>query len=158
MVEHARGFLSGISLRAFSVDDEGKFLVALNEQTQKLADGFPLAGRGNWGAARKSLNIFLRDCIYSRYLSEHFALVEIEPWLEVPLDSNVYAGLRAENGNQNGLERWRGVRGLTPDLSGKLQSCALSIAQKYGVARVHLDVLYYRRDQVDRLAKRALAT
>jgi hypothetical protein len=43
----------------------------------------------NWGAARKALNLFLRDCLYNKYLSEKYDLGNLEAWMEMPLDSVV---------------------------------------------------------------------
>jgi hypothetical protein len=74
MVAHARKFLRSVDLRIFSVTTIEQFGSVLEAQTKLLADGFPSGGKGNWGAARKSLNIFLRDVLYCRPLCEHFNL------------------------------------------------------------------------------------
>ena len=37
------------------------------------------------GAARKAINLFLRDALYNRYLNRRFALSWIQAWIEVPL-------------------------------------------------------------------------
>lgn len=157
MVDHARKYLYGINLQNFCVEEERLFVEVLDEHSCSLAKGFPGRGKGNWGAARKSLNIFLRDCVYNRHLAAHFDLAKIEPWLEVPLDSNVYAGLKDDNISGERLGRWRGVSGLTRELSNELQACASAIADKYNVLRVHLDVLYYRRGEQERLRKQVAA-
>jgi hypothetical protein len=144
MVDHARRHLSHINLREFSTQTPENFLKILDQQTIALKEGFPGNGRGNWGAARKSLNIFLRDVVYSRHLCNKFELAQIEPWLEVPLDSHVYAGLRAESNEHNSILRWPGVRNLTNEFSTALQDIAKTVAEGRGISRVHLDIFYWR--------------
>ncbi|MFM0561434.1 hypothetical protein [Paraburkholderia sediminicola] len=152
MVAQARKFLRKVDLRRFSVATLDQFMDVLEEHTGLLADEFPGKGRGNWGAARKSLNIFLRDVLYSRYLCEYYKLAVLEPWLEVPLDSNVHKGLLSDVDNPKTMVPWPGVKALTAEVSSELQSVALSVAKSLDVARVHLDVRYWRRDAVDELA------
>lgn len=152
MVGHARAFLRKVDLKTFSVSTAEQFADILNTQTNLLAAGFPGAGKGNWGAARKSLNIFLRDVLYCRPLCEHFDLARLEPWLEVPLDSNVYAGLVEDSDNPSSVPAWSGVKALTPKRSADFQSIASVIASAFGVARVHLDIRYWRKDAIDALA------
>jgi len=152
MVAHARSFLRAIDLGAFSSTTQKQFARLLDSQTKRLANGFPGDGRGNWGAARKSMNIFLRDVVYCRPLCEHYRLVAIEPWLEVPLDSNVYDGLVSDWEDPGVVPPWPGVRALTPSTSRVLQRIATAIAESMGTARVHLDVRYWRRGEMDALA------
>lgn len=151
MVAHARQYLRGVKLQKFAAPTAEQFATELDALTRSLADGFPAEGRGNWGAARKSLNIFLRDVVYCRPLCEHFKLAPVEPWLEVPLDSNVYKGLLSDSREPNSVPPWPGVKRLTPEASANFQKIAASIAQSLGVARVHLDVRYWRREAIDAL-------
>lgn len=58
MVEAARSHLFNLELRDFSVGSEAEFQAVSNRETVKLAKAFSSGGSGNWGAARKSLNIF----------------------------------------------------------------------------------------------------
>lgn len=150
VVVAARRFLRKVDLRLFSVDTNEQFLSVLDTQTLLLASQFPDGGRGNWGAARKSLNIFLRDVFYCRPLCEHYKLDGLEPWLEVPLDSNVYLGLMSDI--TKAYTPWPGVKALTPADSAELQSTAFAVAKSFGVARVHLDVRYWRKTAFDELA------
>lgn len=152
MVAHARIFLRKVDLKTFSVATAEQFSDVLNTQTDLLAAGFPGAGKGNWGAARKSINIFLRDALYCRPLSDHFNLIGLEPWLEVPLDSNVYAGLVEDSDNPRTVPAWPGVKALTPKRSADFQDIASVIASSLGVARVHLDIRYWRKEAIDALA------
>lgn len=149
MVAEARQFLSEVDLRLFAVDNEKEFLALLDKHTALLASRFPHGGQGNWGAARKSINIFLRDVLYCRPLCEHYKLTNIEKWLEVPLDSNVHDGLL--NDTSNAIARWPGVKRLTPTISAQLQVAAYNVAKYLGVSRVHLDVRYWRKAALDEL-------
>jgi hypothetical protein len=45
------------------------------------------AGAKNWGAARKALNLVLRDILYNQYLQREYGFNRIGKWLELPLDS-----------------------------------------------------------------------
>jgi hypothetical protein len=152
MVAKARQFLRGIDLHQFSVATSEQFLNVLEEQTKRLASEFPGKGKGNWGAARKSLNIFLRDVLYCKLLCEYYKLANLEPWLEVPLDSNVYDGLLSDASSPKAVASWPGVKALNPKVSADLQKSASAIAKSLGVARVHLDVRYWRRAAFDELA------
>jgi hypothetical protein len=149
MVFEARRFLRNIDLNLFSVGGSEQFTGVLDMQTNLLARRFPDGGRGNWGAARKSLNIFLRDVFYCRPLCEHYKLAVIEPWLEVPLDSNVHEGLLSDATST--VVPWPGVKALTPAVSSQRQGIAAVIAKSLGVARVHLDVRYWRKAALDEL-------
>jgi hypothetical protein len=149
MVAEARRFLRNVDLKLFSVRSSKQFMAVLDEQTIQLAQQFPDGGRGNWGAARKSLNIFLRDVFYCRPLCEHYKLAALKPWLEVPLDSNVHAGLLSDATND--VVSWPGVKALDAEVSSRLQSTALAVAKSLGVARVHLDVRYWRKAALDEL-------
>ncbi|MNL21809.1 hypothetical protein D3C87_1431170 [compost metagenome] len=53
--------------------------------------------------------------------------------------------------NPDALPAWPGVKRLTPEVSAKLQNAALQIANSLDVARVHLDVRYWRKGLVDEL-------
>lgn len=146
MVAHARKFLGGIDLSKFSAPSIKEFTEQLDKETNSLANSFPSEGEGNWGAARKSINIFLRDVLYSRHLCEHFNLARIEPWLEVPLDSYVYKGLSLDS--KEALPKWPRIKKLDSEVSGKLQNIATNIAKSLGVSRIHLDVRYWRSEKI----------
>lgn len=146
MVAHARKFLGGIDLSKFSALSIKEFAQQLDKETNFLANSFPSEGEGNWGAARKSINIFLRDVLYSRHLCEHFNLAHIEPWLEIPLDSDVYKGLSLDS--KETLPKWPRIKKLDSEVSGKLQNVAKKIAKSLGVSRIHLDVRYWRSEKI----------
>lgn len=153
MVSAARVHLFNLDLCDFSVGSEAEFQSVLNRETVKLAKAFPVGGRGNWGAARKSLNIFLRDVVYNRMLSEHFALVRIHSWLELPMDSHCYNGLVLDT-PQKKLGKWPGVKHLNVDENAAFQVIARDIATNLGVARCDLDALYWRKGVIETMIDR----
>ena len=144
VVEAARKFLSELDPRDFVVSRERRFMARLDEATAALQAQFPRGAR-NWGGARKSINIFLRDVLYCSYLSTAYRMDDIRLWLELPLDKYVAEGLREANPM---LPRWAGVKHLTPKANTVFQTSAIAIAMKRGVARVDLDVLYWRADKL----------
>ena len=151
MVAAAQHYLATLDLRQFNVASKEAFLNVLNELTKALAEAFPEGGRGNWGAARKSLNLFLRDVVESRSLWDKYKLRKIEPWLEVPLDSHVARGLCGFKRDLRRNHRWPGVRNLTKEVSDQYQAVASTLAKKCGCSRVDLDLYMWRTEQVNDL-------
>ena len=76
MQKMAQQFLRRLHLRRFAVHGESTFQARLDVATAELLDAFPRSGR-SWGAARKSLNLFLRDALHNLYLRSEFGLREI---------------------------------------------------------------------------------
>lgn len=138
----AKAFFHEFDLRSIKARGESSFLKKLEDSTQELMSALPREGQ-HWGSSRKFLNIFLRNCLYNKYLCERYDLQTLENWLEVPLDSHVGKGLKLEVEGKD-LPRWETVIGLTPELSGKYQRVAHNVAEKKKIARVHLDILYWR--------------
>lgn len=151
MVMVARKYLRAINLSGFAVATRGDFSVALDRHTKRLMKRFPQRARDNWGAARKAMNLFLREVVYNRPLCEHYGLSKVEHWLELPLDSYVYDGLTNDFTGDRDLPEWPGVKALKSSVSAKLQAAAEKIARAYGTKRVHLDVKYWRKGQIDAL-------
>ncbi len=149
VVSTTREFLKRLELRTFNTDIAEGFRKSLDEQTNCLGVSLP-QGAQSWGAARKALNIFLRDVLYSHYLSEEYGFERLEPWLELPLDGDSARSLRLEPEGK-GLTRWEGVKYLVPNVSDDYQLAAERVANRLQIARVHLDLIYWRRE------KRALA-
>ena len=141
----AREFLMDLSLAAFACSDATKFHRKLDRITASYVDYLP-SGAQHWGAARKFLNIFLCGVVYNKYLSDKYDLDHIVPWLEVPLDSHVAKGLRCEPGGIT-LPRWKTVIGLDDRTSAIYQEFASVTAERIGCERVHLDLLYWRREK-----------
>ena len=141
-IEAARNFFHNFDLNPVKSLCMTEFPEWLNTATYELKKSLPY-GAQYWGSSRKFLNIFLRDCLYNRYLCEQFQVSKLEEWLEVPLDSHVGIGLRGEKEGQN-LPKWINIIGLTDDISTSFQKVALDVANREKVARVHLDIKYWR--------------
>ena len=131
----ARAFLANLSLAEFSVSRADLFELRLATATRALRCRFP-AGSGSWGLARKLLNIFLREALYTRYLADRYRLQKAEFLLELPLDSITAKKLLALPNVR--LPPWPGVKYLRSRVSSQFQAVALAHAQEKGMARVHL--------------------
>jgi hypothetical protein len=151
VVVAARKYCRGIDLRDFAVANGSDFSAALDKHTEKLMERFPKGARNNWGAARKALNIFLRDVLYSQPLCRQYGLRRLERWLGLPLDSHAYDGLVEDSRAKRRLPKWPGVKGLDSTLSATIQAAAARIAGANNTRRVHLDVKYWRKGPIDEL-------
>jgi hypothetical protein len=139
VVEAARTFLGTLPLAQFSTGDRTRFNRSLARATKRLLGKLPAGGR-RWGLARKAVNIFLRDCLYTVYLRDAYELARAERFFEIPLDSLAAKRLRNANGE---LPRWAGVRGLDPLTSRAYQQEAFDLADRHGLPRVHLDAFWW---------------
>lgn len=137
----ARKYLAVVRLRSFAVGSRSRFLRNLDAHTERLRTAMPPGAR-TWGVARKLLNIFLRNALYTGYLRERYHLDVAEEWYEVPLDSIVAKRLRHES-NGAALPRWLGVKHVTPSTSAVYQAVARRAARRLGVAPVHLDAVWW---------------
>ncbi|NGM18429.1 hypothetical protein G3576_00265 [Roseomonas stagni] len=93
--------------------------------------GFP------FGAARKALNLFVRDLSHNIWMRELLLLDAVENKLEVPLDGIVMQNLRKRCPRRLPAVS---VIGLTPSISERYQQYASEIAASMGTFRVHLDI------------------
>jgi len=141
VTQAARKFLGDLDLRKFRDKDAAVFRKRLNRETGKLVRSLP-SGARSWGLARKLLNIFLRDALYTTYLRDRFRLGAAEELLEIPLDSITAGHLRKDAG-RGVLPRWAGVKHLTPTANGHYQRQAAKLAREQGLARVHLDTFWW---------------
>jgi len=137
----ARGFLLALPLRQFAAGGRAEFQRTLDRSTARLQAALPRGAR-NWGLARKLLNIYLRDGVYSAHLRSLCRLGRIEPFCELPLDVVTARRLR-ELGEGAGLPRWPGVNAVTSEVSARYQEVATKIARARRVRRVHLDVYWW---------------
>ena len=143
-VAAARQFLRQVDLTEFGVRPEA-FRRALDRETQALRAVLPRGAR-RWGIARKLLNIFLRDCLYTTYLASAYNLVRAEAALEVPLDSITAQSLK-RLGARGALPRWPGVKYVDVAISARFQEAARVEATRARVARVHLDAVWWSLDR-----------
>jgi hypothetical protein len=89
--------------------------------------------------------VFLRDALYNHYLRGRYGLAEAEAFLEIPLDGRVVTELKRRAGRGK-LKGWLSIRRLTPAVSHPFQVFAQELAAREGMARVHLDVLFWTPD------------
>ena len=113
-----------------------------------------------WGAARKVLNIFVRDCYYNDIINKNWGLRGFEKYFEVPLDNMTMYGIRhaikfideKESCNIRMFKESDCVSRLSEDLSDTYQKAAQKLIEyrnkkcKDGdmLLRVDLDMYYYR--------------
>jgi hypothetical protein len=140
-VTASRQFLRSLLLQRFALSDQSRFAAQPDRTTGDLCAALPPKAQ-HWGLARKILNIFLRDCLYTTYLSEAYQLQRAENFLELPLDSITARELQLIAG-RGVLPRWPGVRRVTPDLSARYQAVAAKEAKDQEIARAHLDALWW---------------
>jgi hypothetical protein len=140
VADAARPFLATLPLAKFATASDKVFARRLDEYTLRLQGKFP-TGSGSWGLARKLLNIFLREALYNRYLAERYDLAVSEKLLEVPLDS--ITGKRLVHLEGARLPAWPGVKYLRPEVSAQFQDKANIHAHQKGIARVHLDAIWW---------------
>jgi hypothetical protein len=122
----------------------------LNRHTHQLMRKFPQECRDNFGAARKALNLFFRELAYNKYFCDYYHLSADPPknhcelaWLEIPLDSHVASAIHERFPNLP--LRWNSIRRLTKRQNKIYQEHAQFIALSEGVARIHLDMVFWRR-------------
>lgn len=140
MIAAARMHLYTLNLACFA--DPDTFGHQLDLETAALLRRFPKGGK-SWGGARKVLNLFLREVLYNRFIFEAYDFRSVESLMEVPLDNHVALRLRKEPEGQR-LARWPRLIRLTPQVSDQYQEVALAVAERRKLARVHLDLIYWR--------------
>lgn len=133
--------LKGVDLFKLPVNRQEDFYSWLDEQTATILEAMPI-NSDPWGAARKALNLFLRDALYNRYLCKEYGIDRAENWLEIPLDSAVAKGL-IKTDTQGDLPPWPRLKHLIKDDSDKYQRFAERLAAEKGIARVHLDMAFW---------------
>jgi hypothetical protein len=128
MSSAARHFLTHLNLRYFATSRERLFRARLDEATWHHSRSLP-KGTKSWGSARKVLNIFLREALYTSYLAQYSGIAKAERFLDVPLDSITGKRLR-EHAGRGGLPQWPGVKHLTVGDSDQYQALARLIASQ----------------------------
>src|SRR5207248_4596670 len=120
-------FLGDLDLGRFSTSNERRFQMELDRATDGLLRAFPRGAR-HWGLARKGLNIFLRECLYTVYVRDAHNLAVAEELFEIPLDS--LTGQALYEASKRSLPRWRTVRGLERSVRDGYQQVAGQVAYK----------------------------
>ena len=141
VIGRTRQFLGHISYEQFVTDRKVQFQRELDKQTRLLVGNLPERAR-NWGAARKALNLMLRDILYNQYLQKEYQFNRIEKFLELPLDQFVAKGIIHDSTDE--LPKWRGIKYLTETDNDRYQNAASVIAAAKKIQRIHLDVYYWR--------------
>ncbi|MEK9137117.1 MAG: hypothetical protein AAB393_08340 [Bacteroidota bacterium] len=130
-IKKVHSFLRRVRLQTIPTQNSLLFGRWLDNQTGRM--GVP------WGVARKCINLFLRDVFYNRYLYREYKLQSLEQLLEVPLDGVVGRYL-VEEQRGNRLKSWQTLKRLKAKESRIFQEVASEIAERNGIARVHLDI------------------
>jgi hypothetical protein len=142
VLKAARGALKRVRLDRYRIPSSARFGELLERDTELVRRRLP-RGAQHWGTARKCLNLFLRDILYNRFLCERFHFAELEPWLEVPLDSHVARGLlESEQGCR--LPRWKTIKTLNQVESQQYQMVGRQIAKDLKTHTVYLDLIFWR--------------
>lgn len=144
-----KDYLLEVDLKCVRARSESSFAKKLDGLTDELLKALPSDSR-HWGMARKCVNIFLRNCLYNRYLCSHYKLEQLEGWLEIPLDSHVGKGL-IQLSESSTLPKWKKVITLTRKQSDEYQQAAYELAKKRRLCRVHLDDLLYRGEHTKKV-------
>ncbi len=140
-VAASRHYLRTVDLSQFGTPDRESFVEALDAETNRLLAKLPRGAR-HWGIARKVLNIFLRDCLYTTYLAERHQLLLAELFFELPLDSITAKHLLSLSAGKS-LPRWLGVKYVTREFNKRFQETARQVAKKNAISPVHLDALWW---------------
>lgn len=143
-------FEKEIDLKEFfdSLSNQDQYMNLLDRHTDAIVNRFPSTAK-SWGAARKGLNLFFRDLCYNKYIADKFEIpsdlkanAEMLKFLEVPLDNDVAKGLIHFFPGQ--LPKWNRIKNLTKEESDQFQEKANELAFQKNIARIHLDLLFWR--------------
>lgn len=122
-----REYLTDIKLDELKGINQKEFIKWLDKHTNTLKGNL----HNNFGAARKGLNIFLFEATHNIYLSEHYNLTKVIPFLETPLDKGAATRLIKEakkEGKPLGIS-WKSIKSLKGKDSDKIQSYAKEYAK-----------------------------
>ncbi|MCX7256979.1 MAG: hypothetical protein NTZ64_09635 [Polaromonas sp.] len=142
VVKVARDTLAVLNLWMFSRATRTMFCQRIDQTTNSMLGQFPPNAQ-SWGAARKALNLFLRDALYNRDLCTYYELDRIRSWLEVPLDRDVGTALGKEPEGSK-LPTWQQIKKLNAAQSQDYQCVASAVAARKRMSRVDLDIYYWR--------------
>ena len=135
-LQAVRTALASMNLSPVTNMEQAEYRKWIDGSTNWLLSHWPGTGRP-WGAARKAINLFMRDAFYNQYLNREYNIDHVEKWMEIALDSKVAEGLRSRFPE---LPSWPGLKHLGQHVSDQYQNCAQRLADKQGISRVHLDI------------------
>jgi hypothetical protein len=149
IINQARHFLKDLDLQKFVTNDEKIFSRELDTQTDLLRLSFPIQSQ-HWGTARKAINLFLAESYYHKFVCVGYKLEIIEPFLELPLDSQVgkFLTKEAQKRGETDFPQWKGLKYLNPEESKLYQDFAKRLAKEKGYARVFLDVVIWQPEGI----------
>lgn len=145
-------FEHNVNLNEFinALPDHQNYQTFINQHTNQIVLQFPENAQ-SWGAARKGLNIFLREIVYSKFFSNLYTIPEefdefnnFVQHMEVPLDKDVAKGIRQDAIIH--LPNFGTIKHLTYNLSSIYQNQATIIANNENIARINLDLKYWRAE------------
>ena len=123
-------YLGRLRLDRLAGMDRTDYARWLDARTRGLQKKLP-GPQKPWGVARKAMNLFMRSCLYNRYLSRKFHLTRVQRYMEIPLDSAVVRGLRRRaKKERRKLPRWPGLIGLQLEVSQQFQYYAKKCARR----------------------------
>mgnify|MGYP001118069998 CR=1 FL=1 len=148
-VDIIREFLASLNLQKFKmISSENEFTRHLNYLTKKLQKRLL---KECWGIARKSLNVFLELAFFDRHLAEEYNLIELADFLELPYDSYTKKGIKKKADIYNLKNEWeqiknecKSIKKFQKETNIEFQKIAKKIAEKEGLHRVYLDILFWR--------------
>ena len=107
---------------------------------------FPRDARKNWGAARKSINLFMVGAYFNKVLSKEYNLESFGNVLEVPLDGRVANKLTifATEVLERKLE-FPGIKNLKRHISDQFQDVASEYARRKNIPRAELDIILWSK-------------
>lgn len=149
VINKARYFLKNLNLVKFVTDNQTDFSKELDKQTDLLRLSFPIQSQ-HWGTARKAINLFLAESYYHKFVCAGYNLEIIEPFLELPLDSQVGKFLTNEARKYGEMDfpQWKGLKYLNAEESKRYQDFANRLAKDKGYARVFLDVVIWQPEGI----------
>lgn len=154
VINKARYFLKNLDLQKFVTDDEKNFSKELDIQTDLLRLSFPIQAQ-HWGTARKAINLFLAEAFYHKFVCAGYKLEIVEPFLELPLDSQVGKFLtdEAQKRGERDFPQWEGLKYLKIEKSKLYQDFAKRFANEKGYERVYLDIFIWQPEGILNSAK-----
>jgi hypothetical protein len=160
-INKIRTSLKRINLKKFffALKSDVEYTKFLDKKTKLLVQSSNFKDN-SWGSARKCLNIFFRGICYNAFIPRFYdyklgtksydALIDK---LEIPLDSHVAKGLLKDAKkykiSTEGIPSWKGVKHLDENQSKLYQALAIQVAKKHKTLPVHLDLFYYRNENIN---------